>query len=501
LNAPPAGPRLLWLAAISLALLALRLVAATSVGFGDSEALYACYALHPQAAYLDHPGLVGLLARGIGAGHAPSPLVAHVVTSVLATALPWLAAAAARAAGATWAAALSAGVAIAVVPEIAVGLFALTPDLLLAFGWLGALGLSAAALRAPANSARATACFLGAGLAAGVASAAKVSALTLIAALAVVYATRPARPHARTVWPWAGLLAGIVVLLPVAMFEADHGWPMLRHRLVDTQEDAGFSLRNLAAVPLGQLAYLSPLMVVAAVFVARDVWKRRHDGDPVTALLGITFLVPLATLLPLCLWSRSAEPHWLAPAFLSLALHAARHAPVLGRRFAIACVATSMSLVLALHAWVLVPALAQVVPDSAYDPRYDLANELYGWPDAVERVRKVAEAEATSTYQRGDIIAVGPHWTVCAQLHAHLQKFIPVGCDTPIPDDFDDWLSRERWRAADVLLFVTDNRFDVDVREAFPNRVVTKERVIDVKRGGRVVREFKIRVLKREAAG
>ena len=28
-------------------------------GFGDSEALYACYALHPQPAYLDHPALIG----------------------------------------------------------------------------------------------------------------------------------------------------------------------------------------------------------------------------------------------------------------------------------------------------------------------------------------------------------------------------------------------------------------------------------------------------------
>src|SRR6185503_15989138 len=48
---------------VSVVLLAVRLAAARVVGFGDSEALYACYALHPQPAYLDHPGLVGLFAR------------------------------------------------------------------------------------------------------------------------------------------------------------------------------------------------------------------------------------------------------------------------------------------------------------------------------------------------------------------------------------------------------------------------------------------------------
>ena len=63
--------------------LALRLVAASRVGFGDSEALYASYALHPQPAYLDHPGLVGLLARAVGGGTAPTPDRAHLFTAVI----------------------------------------------------------------------------------------------------------------------------------------------------------------------------------------------------------------------------------------------------------------------------------------------------------------------------------------------------------------------------------------------------------------------------------
>ena len=73
------GPRvaLVTLTAVSLALLAVRLVAAKTVGFGDSEALYASYALHPQPAYIDHPGLVGIVARTIGGGAAPTPEHAH----------------------------------------------------------------------------------------------------------------------------------------------------------------------------------------------------------------------------------------------------------------------------------------------------------------------------------------------------------------------------------------------------------------------------------------
>jgi hypothetical protein len=89
---------------------------------------------------------------------------------------------------------------------------------------------------------------------------------------------------------------------------------------------------------------------------------------------------------------------------------------------------------------------------------------------------------------------------VCAQLQAYLQRFIPVGCDTPIPDDWETWLPRARWEQADALLLITDNRFEVDAHDRFPERVVTKDRVVEVKRGSRVVRAFRVRVLRRESA-
>src|SRR5271170_2042573 len=100
------------LASVSAAMLVVRLVASTRVGFGDSEALYASYALHPQPAYLDHPGLIGVIARAIGEGGAPSPIGAHRATSVAATLLPWVLVVAARAAGATWRAAGIAAIAL-----------------------------------------------------------------------------------------------------------------------------------------------------------------------------------------------------------------------------------------------------------------------------------------------------------------------------------------------------------------------------------------------------
>jgi len=482
------------LLAASAALLSVRLLAATRVGFGDSEALYACYALHPQPAYLDHPGLVGVLARAIGGGTAPTPGRAHLVTAVLATLVPWLMALACRACGASWKRACAAALVFALVPEIAIGLFAMTPDLPLAMAWTGALAAAATGLRAPAGSARAAAAFAAAGVLAGVAAASKVSGILLLAALAWTYASRPVRPHARTVAPWAGLAAGALVLVPVVALEARTGWPMLRHRLVDTQTAAGLSLRNVGALLGGQLAYLSPLVVVLAVLAARALWRGRDDA--VGALLLASCGLPFAVLLPLCLWSRVAEPHWIAPALLALVPAAARAPQGPSRRLVAASCALAAAVVAAVHAWVLVPSLLRLAPAS-YDARLDLANELRGWPQAVHAVREEALAAWPPGSERGDVVVVGPHWVVCAQLEAALRGDVPVGCDTPVPDDFDAWWPRARWRHADTLLWVSDRRFGPPPE--LPAYVPVRTREVPVERDGRTVRVFTITVLARRA--
>jgi hypothetical protein len=492
---PPVSTRpvLAVLAGVSVALLALRIYAATRVGFGDSEALYASYALHPQPAYLDHPGLVGLLARVVGAGLPPSPLRAHLVTAVVATAFPWVVAQACLACGADRRRSLVAALVAAVVPENAIGLFAMTPDLILAVAWTSVLGLAAVALRSTPGSGRAATAFAGAGLLAGVSAASKVTGLALVAALAFAYSSRPARAHARTAAPWVGLATGAVVIAPIVAFEAHGGWPMLAHRLVDTQHGAGFSPMRVAALIGGQLAYLSPLVAVLAVLAARSAWLGRSDA--VGRLLLASLVVPCAALLPLCAWSRVAEPHWLAPAFLGLLPAAARGARPPSRRLVAASCALAGAMVACVHAWVLVPSAIRLAPAS-YDPRVDLSNELYGWPEAAAAVREEALAAAAPDGARGDLVVVGPHWVICAQLEAALRGDFPVGCDTDVPDDFDGWWPRDRWRRADVLVWVHDARFGPP---ALPAHAARSTRQVRIDRAGVPVRVFTITVLARRA--
>ena len=477
---------------VSVALLAVRLIAASRIGFGDSEALYASYALFPQPMYLDHPGAIGLLARLLGQGSAPTPEHVHMFTAVFATLVPWLLFRVARNAGATLRASTITATVFALVPEISIGLFGFTPDLLLAFGWLGSLAFAAQATSAKDEKAKDTALIL-TGLCAGLAAASKVSGVLLFLAVALWLV----KAHRKNRYGYVGLLIGALPLLVLGYHEATTGAPMLHHRLSATQAGAGFSLMLLGKVLGGQLGYVSPVVLFLVVVYARDLWKTRA-ADAFSQLLFLAFLVPLVPLLVFSLWSPRAEPHWLAPPLLAIGVHAARRGLLGSRRIVTAAAITAGALTAAVHAWVLVPESARLVPKNA-DPRANLAAELYGWNNVVDAVRSQLAAEVGDAKQ--EIVVVGPHWTVCAQLQAALENEAKIGCLTDIPDDFDHWNPRPQWQRARKVLFVTDARFPQKPEVLFPTRAVESRSGVSVFRGGVRIRVFSLTLLTRTGSG
>ena len=144
-----------------------------------------------------------------------------------------------------------------------------------------------------------------------------------------------------------------------------------------------------------------------------------------------------------------------------------------------------------------------LLPESA-DPALDIASELVGWPTAVDVVRAIVDETrlANQSEPQDDMpVVVGPHYTLCAQLHAALERDIPVGCDDDLRDDFDDWLPRGAWQRADSLVFVTDNRFPVDLDARFPHRFTARSWTVPIARDRRVVRTFHVALLLPRALG
>jgi hypothetical protein len=129
---------------------------------------------------------------------------------------------------------------------------------------------------------------------------------------------------------------------------------------------------------------------------------------------------------------------------------------------------------------------------SSYVARYDLSNDLYAWEAAMPVLRRALIESANSDLPPP--IVVGPHWTVCAQMHAALPPSVLVGCQAEIPDDFERWLPRDTWQRAPVLLFVTDNRFDPTSGDMRARRVDGTWQAV-ARRGGAIVRRITIRRL------
>lgn len=465
--------------------LAVHTYAAGVVGFGDSEALYATYAQHPQLGYLDHPGLVGAVAGLVGHGTSPRPADAHVLTSLVGALVPPLVAVTATIAGANARRAAVAGIVVAVTPMIAIGLFALTPDLLLAPLWLLALALGAFAAREQ-GSPRARVALTALGAVAGAAMWAKATgSLIFLVLLASAYRERGDR-RAKLV----GVALGVLLVAPLVAHEVSGGFPMLRHRLVETQHGLPPLVKGLGSLTLGQLLYVSPGFVGLAALRGRALASSLRASRPEVRFLALATALPAAALALFSLASRQAEPHWMGPAWLSFVVLVAAstaEVPAPSPRALAASTLGAAVISAAVHAWILVPSAPRLAPRS-YDPRYDIANELFGWPDATSALRE--------ELVEGDVV-VGPHWVVCAQIAAAIPG-ARVGCDTPIRDDFDGWLPRDVWRSAPRVHYVKDTRFEARPEVALPAHTKVAERRVTVYRGGRPTRTFTLTTLTRE---
>jgi hypothetical protein len=187
-----------------------------------------------------------------------------------------------------------------------------------------------------------------------------------------------------------------------------------------------------------------------------------------------------------------AEPHWPAAGYLPLVVFAALALPAWWRarpRTTRALVALgaciSGAFALAFHVHVLTDLGLRLMPQR-YEPRYDLANELVGWPQVADAVARAVRST------RDPAVAAACHYTSCSQLAFAARGRFEVLCPSPRLDQFD--LSTPEGDGARrrhvALIYVRDERFPFDAHELYRCAQVTAGEVLRIWRGGRVVRRF-----------
>jgi len=329
----------MWIAAVvlSVVLFGLRLDLSRILGLGDGEALFFAYGFHPQPAYLSYPGLIGWLSRCFGPD--ASPQLIHVWTAAAATALPWFGVLAARACGARGSPTLRSYFALALLPELALSSSAFTPELPLALFWLAALACAGGALRHPPASFRSLLASLGAGIAAALCCLSKHGGWLLALSLVGVLLQRPEAARRRTLAPWAATFLFAILVTPLLRWWLGRGLG-LRFDPLSWQQALGVLLRPLVAA--------TPPFLFAGALVASDLLGSARQS-PIDRLLRLNLLLPLAPLLALALCT-GGDTGWLTPAYLTLAVQAAR-SPALPRRLLQSCVGFGAALAVLGWCW------------------------------------------------------------------------------------------------------------------------------------------------------
>lgn len=384
--------------------------------FGD-EAFYWMCSRRLALAYVDHPFMTALWVRAGSSLLGARPAGARLLFLLLGALLPWLLYLLARPLVGRRDALLAAG-ATQLVPVLAVGAFLAVPDVPLAlFSALSLLGFE----RATRTGSAWAWCLAGA--AAGLALATHYRAL-LIPASYLLYLL--ATPRGRAQWGrrglWIGAAAMLPGLLPVLLFNLEHGFAPLRFQFVDRHAPSP-SLRGVLAHLRLQLAAVSPLLYVALAGVLVGASRRGARGDDRAALLALFALVHLGAFLVASPFSdaRHVSLHWTAPGYLPLLVLL----PGALRDFAAGRgeFARGLAWVVPASALLITAALMLEVATGVFGSR-ELSRAFGGWSEAAAAVR--AELPDIPALPDGPTLLVADDYLLAGNLEMRLGSRVRV---------------------------------------------------------------------------
>jgi len=361
--------------------LVLRLIVGGRIHLSEDEAYYRLWSMAPALGYYDHPPMIAWwiwLGRKI---LGDSPLGVRLVPILASAATSLLIFDAARLAGAGRATAARSAIWFNATLLVLAGGFLAVPDAAASLFWTLAVWCAVKAGRGPA-----LAWWAAAGVAAGLATLSKYSALFIAPGMLLwLAASAEGRQRLRSPGPWlAAAIAGALFGLNVA-WNADHGWLTFAKQFgrVSPHE---FAPRYLIELALGQILLLSP---VIALFAVASAFARFRQPSSVDLLPFAAVGAPFAVYLLIHSLHDRVQAHWPAPLYPLIAICAATTAERLSdqarwRRLAQAAPAVGFALGAA--------ALAVLAMPGGTFGRYDLALPVRGWPAFAARIESLRAA-------------------------------------------------------------------------------------------------------------
>jgi len=350
-----------------------RLIFAASFPPLDDEAYYWTWAHHLAWGYPDHPPMIAFILRGSIALAGDTPLGIRMGPVLLALGTPLLLWDLGRQMFGT-AVGRIAALWFQLIPALALGAIFAAPDAPLGFFWILTLWSFWRALTSGTVIA-----WLLTGLALGMAMMSKLTAAFLALALPGFLLTSPMHRRWLRRWePYGAALVSVLVVLPAVLWNADHGWVMIRKSSAPAPwTQLGSGGLDFLAYTAGQLVYYGPVAAVLLLLaLAASVrWARRGDNRFALVtwasipLIGVNWLASAQGI---------PKPHWPAPGYLIALLPAAAlWLQVRARQTwrALAGIAVGLNLLIVVAIYVL-----------PFRPPPSFAGQLWGWDQVAAKL-------------------------------------------------------------------------------------------------------------------
>jgi 4-amino-4-deoxy-L-arabinose transferase-like glycosyltransferase/membrane-associated phospholipid phosphatase len=157
------------------------------------------------------------------------------------------------------------------------------------------------------------------GLATGLGFLCKYTAVFQIVCWAILFALWPAtRIHLRKRGPWLALFIFLICMIPVLIWNAQHGWITITHVAGDAGMHSRWhpTLRYFWDFVFAEMALLNPFFFVGAIWAAIGFWKFHRERP----LWLYFFCMGTPVFLGYLLFSFHSRvlPNWIAPAVLPM---------------------------------------------------------------------------------------------------------------------------------------------------------------------------------------
>jgi len=136
------------------------------------------------------------------------------------------------------------------------------------------------------------------------------------------------------------------------------------------------------------------------------------------------------------------------------------------------------------HVHLTSPLIVLLLPDKAYQAKWDLANETRDWDQAAARAIEIVATKAPGAF------VTSYHYTLCGQLEFALDRRAPFACLSERADAFSYWTRDEDWVGRNAI-FVNDWRYQRPVDHILKCDRVEELPSLETMRGGKKAREFR----------